>query len=109
VTHTGLHEPAVHEYAQPVRDRELSQRTTAEAEATAISRATAVIAAVLVVTAGVFSYFGMLQISGLALFGALAMSIASVAGRKSRGYRWVGPAIVGIAMLTVVVAGFIHR
>jgi hypothetical protein len=109
VTHTDLREPAVHEYAQPRRGTDHLRRTAAEAEATAISRTTAVIAAVLVVVAGAFAYLGMLQISGLALFGALAMSLASVARRPSRGYRWVGPVVVGSAMLTVIVAGFIQR
>jgi hypothetical protein len=109
VTHTDLRDPAAREYAQPTRDHDLSQRTAAEAEATSISRATAVITAVLVVIAGVFAYPGMLQVSGLALLGALAMSVASVSGRQARGYRWVGPVIVGIALLTVIVAGFIRQ
>lgn len=83
--------------------------TDADVEATAISHAAAVIAAILVVVAGAFAAFDLLQVSGLALFGALAASIASVAGRPSRGYRWVGPAIVGVAMLTVIVVGFVPR
>ena len=81
----------------------------ADAEATAISHAAAVIAAILVAVAGGFAVFGALQVAGLALFGALAASIASVAGRPSRGYRWVGPVIVGAAMLTVIVVGFVPR
>jgi len=81
----------------------------ADAEATAISRATAVITAVLVVVAGVCAAVDVLQISGLALFAASATSIASVAGRPSRGYRWVGPLVIGVAMLTVIIAGFVDH
>ena len=76
-------------------------------EAVAVSRVTSVIAALLVVGAGIAAWFGLLQISGVTLFGALAMSIASVVGRPSRGWRWVGPAIVGAAMLTVIVASLL--
>jgi hypothetical protein len=80
----------------------------AEVEAGVIARATAAVAVVLVVIAGGCAFVGLLQVSGLALFGALAASIASVAGRSSRGARWVGPVIVGIAMITVVVAEFLR-
>lgn len=84
-----------------------SERRDAKSEATAISHATAILATVLVFGGGVLAFLGALQASGLALFGALAMSIASVAGRPARGYRWVGPVIVGVAMIAVIVASFV--
>ena len=83
-----------------------SDRRHAVAEATTISHVTAILATILVLGGGVLAFFGALQSSGLALFGALAMSIASVAGRPSRGYRWVGPVIVGAAMVAVIIASF---
>lgn len=96
-----------------VRPRRLetdaSKPSAADAEATAISRATAVMAGALVAVAGLCAFLEMLQASGLALFAALVASIASVAGRPSRGARWVGPVVVGTAMLAVIVAGFIQR
>ena len=95
------------EYARSAPERD-PRPPAAEAEATAISRATAAISAILVLVAGAFAAVGMLQVSGVALLGALAMSIASVAGRPSRGYRWVGPTIVGMAMLTVIIASFVR-
>jgi hypothetical protein len=66
-----------------------------------------VIAAVLVMVGGVFAFEGTLQVSGLALFAALAASIASVAGHRVRGVRWMAPTVVGAAMVTVIVAGFL--
>ena len=108
MTGTDVREPSLGQYRQAAPDPARGRVSAREAEATAVSRATAVISAILVAGAGVFAYLGMLQVSGLALFGALAMSIASVAGRPSRGYRWVGPVAVGAAMLTVILAGFIH-
>jgi hypothetical protein len=83
--------------------------TQTEEEATAIARVTALIAAILVLVAGAFASVDLLQISGLALLCALASSIASVAGRRSRGVRWIGPAIVAAAMVTVVVVGLVQR
>jgi hypothetical protein len=82
--------------------------TQTEAEATAIARVTAVIAAILVLVAGAFAYADLLQISGLALLCALAASIASATERRTRGVRWIGPAIVGAAMVTVVLVGFVQ-
>jgi hypothetical protein len=75
------------------------ERTPARAEATAISRWTAALSGILVLGAGILAFVGNLQASGLALFGALAMSIASVVGRPSRGWRWVGPVVVGAALV----------
>jgi hypothetical protein len=66
-----------------------------------------VIAAVLVMVGGVFAFEGTLQVSGLALFAALAASVAWVAGRPVRGARWTVPAVIGTAMATVILAGFL--
>ncbi|HMH58054.1 MAG TPA: hypothetical protein VK537_02620 [Galbitalea sp.] len=82
--------------------------TQTEAEATAIARVSAVIAAALVLIAGAFAYVDLLQISDLALLCALASSIAAVTGRPSRGVRWLCPAVIAAAMVTVVVAGFVQ-
>ncbi|HEX4399845.1 MAG TPA: hypothetical protein VHZ98_00790 [Galbitalea sp.] len=66
-----------------------------------------VIAAILVLAGGVFAFEGTLQISGLALFAALAASVAWVAGGPVRGPRWAVPAVIGVAMATVILAGFL--
>ncbi len=97
----------LHEYPRLVINDERMRATRAANEATAIARGTAVAAVILVVVAGIAAFFGILQVSGLALFAAFVSSIASVAGRPSRGARWVGPTVIAVALLTVIVAGFV--
>jgi hypothetical protein len=106
---TDVRERPSSDAATPPEHRRIPSASAAEAEATSISRATAVIAVALIATAGVFAAFGLLQVSGVALLAALAMSIASVVGRPTRGFRWVGPGVVGIALLTVILTSFISR
>jgi hypothetical protein len=89
-------------------DIEPARPTAADVEATTIARAAAVIAAILVATAGVFAFFGLLQPGGLALLAALAASIASVAGRPSRGHRWVAPAAIGAMLITLAIESLLR-
>jgi hypothetical protein len=65
------------------------------------------ITAILVLAGGVFAFEGTLQVSGLALFAALAASVAWAAGRPVRCARWTVPAVAGMAMATVILAGFL--
>jgi hypothetical protein len=104
----------VHEHPQaaphpghPAISDERMRAGRAADEATAIARGTAVAAVILVVIAGASAFVGLLQISGLALFAAFVSSIASVAGRPTRGARWVGPTVIAVALLTVILAGFV--
>jgi len=103
-TQTELHE---NPHPAPAMSDERMRARRAADEATAIARGTAVAAVILVVVAGVAAFFGLLQVSGLALFAAFVSSIASVAGRPTRGARWVGPTIIAVALVTVVVVDFV--
>jgi hypothetical protein len=81
--------------------------TAADFEAAVVSRAAAVVAAILVLVSGGVAALGLFQICGLGLLAALAASIASVAGHPGRSVRWIGPAVIVVAMVTVIVAGFL--
>ena len=76
-------------------------------EATIVARAAAVMSAILVLIAGIAASIGLFQASGLALLAALAASIASVAGHPGRGARGVAPSIIGLAIVTVIVGGYL--
>ena len=82
---------------------------SAQDEATMIARMAAVISAILVLVAGVAASVGLFQASAVALLAGLATSIASVVGRPGRGARFVAPSIIGVAMVTVIVAGYLPR
>jgi hypothetical protein len=59
---------------------------------------------VLVAAGGVLASIGILQISGLALFGALSASIATAARKPRRVSSWIPSAVILAAIVTVVLA-----
>jgi hypothetical protein len=66
-----------------------------------------VVTLVLVAVGGVLAALGILQISGLALFAGLAASIASASRRPKRVSSWVPPAVILVAIATVILADLI--
>ncbi|HEX4057764.1 MAG TPA: hypothetical protein VHX87_05555 [Galbitalea sp.] len=63
-----------------------------------------VVTAVLVALGGALATIGLLQISGLALFGALSASIATASRAPRRLTSWIPAAIIFAAIVTVVLA-----
>jgi hypothetical protein len=62
---------------------------------------------VLVAVGGVLAAGGFLQISGLALFAALAGSVASASRRPRRWTSWIPSAVIVVAIGTVILADLI--
>jgi hypothetical protein len=63
-----------------------------------------VVTVVLVVIGGALATFGLLQISGLALFGGLTASVATAARSPKRVVSWIPAAIILAAIASLVVA-----
>lgn len=59
---------------------------------------------ILVAIGGALATIGLLQISGLALFGALSASVATAARRPRRVTSWIPAAIIFAAIITVILA-----
>jgi hypothetical protein len=58
----------------------------------------------LVATGGFLASIGLLQLSGLALFGALGGSVATAARHPGRFTSWIPSAVIVAAIVTVVIA-----
>jgi predicted benzoate:H+ symporter BenE len=56
---------------------------------------------------GALAAVGILQVSGLALLGALAASVAAASDRPRRVASWIPPAIIVVAIATVSIADLI--
>jgi hypothetical protein len=63
-----------------------------------------VITIVLVAIGGFLASIGFLQISGLALFGALSASVASASRHPRRVTSWVPSIIIVAAIVTLIIA-----
>ena len=63
-----------------------------------------IITLVLVALGGVLASIGILQIGALALFGALAGSIATATQRPRRIASWIPSAVIVAAIVTVILA-----
>jgi hypothetical protein len=59
---------------------------------------------ILVAIGGALATVGLLQISGLALFGALSASLATGARRPRRVTSWIPAAVILAAIVTVILA-----
>jgi hypothetical protein len=66
-----------------------------------------VVTLVLVAVGGVLAAAGILQLSGLALFAALVASIATATGNAKRVVSWIPPAVIVVAIGTVILADLI--
>lgn len=63
--------------------------------------------AILTMIGGALAAIGILQVSGLALLGALAASVATATDRPRRVTSWLPPAIIVVAIATVSLADLI--
>lgn len=61
----------------------------------------------LVAVGGLLATIGILQLSGLALFAALAASVASASRRPKRLASWIPPAVILVAIGTIVLADLV--
>jgi hypothetical protein len=62
------------------------------------------VSSVLVATGGFLASIGLLQLSGLALFGALGGSVATATRHPRRVTSWIPSAVIVAAIVTVVIA-----
>ena len=62
---------------------------------------------VLMVIGGVLAAVGILQVSGLALLGALAASVATASEHPRRVTSWIPPAIIVVAIATLSLADLV--
>jgi hypothetical protein len=60
--------------------------------------------AVLTLVGGLLAAVGILQVSGLALLGALAASVATASNRPRRAASWIPPAFIVAAIAAVSIA-----
>jgi uncharacterized membrane protein len=63
-----------------------------------------VVSTVLVGIGGALASMDALQLSGLALFGALSASVATAAGQPKRVTSWIPAAIILAVIVTVILA-----
>jgi hypothetical protein len=63
-----------------------------------------IITIVLVAVGGFLASIGILQISALALFGALAGSVATATQKPRRILSWIPSAVIVAAIVTVILA-----
>lgn len=66
-----------------------------------------VVTLVLVAVGGLLASVGILQLSGLALFAALAASVATASGQARRVESWIPSAVIVVAIGTVILADLI--
>ena len=62
---------------------------------------------VLVAVGGLLATIGLLQMSGLALFAALAASVATASRNPQRWTSWIPSAVIVVAIGTVILADLI--
>jgi hypothetical protein len=66
-----------------------------------------VVTLVLVAIGGLLAAVGVLQLSGLALFAALAASVATASRQPKRPASWIPSAVILVAIGTIILADVI--